>query len=125
MGRDAAGGTASPAGAWTLSRKLWAEFAAMVLVTMGLGFFSLYRLGLVNAVVYQVRDNYLPSAMDTGQLRVAVGALRESELSEVSHAAQHNGAAAAQVPSSAGELSQQAEILNREVAQFLRQVKAA
>ncbi len=83
MGRGAMVRTSGYAGAWSLSRKLSAGFAAMALLTMGLGFFSLYRLGLVNAVVEQVRDNYLPSAMDTGQLRFAVGALRETELNAV------------------------------------------
>ncbi|MCQ8277427.1 methyl-accepting chemotaxis protein [Acetobacteraceae bacterium KSS8] len=43
----------------------------------------------------------------------------------VSQAVQGNGAAATQVMASAGELSQQAEMLNREVSQFLRLVKAA
>ena len=42
---------------------------------------------------------------------------------EVSRLAQDNGAAAAQVMASAGELSQQAETLNREVTHFLRLVK--
>ncbi|MCQ8277234.1 methyl-accepting chemotaxis protein [Acetobacteraceae bacterium KSS8] len=44
---------------------------------------------------------------------------------EVSRASQDNGSAATQVMASAGELSRQSEILNREVRQFLQQVRAA
>ena len=52
--------------------KVTMAFGAVLLVTVGLGVFSIERLGAVNAAAIDVRDGWLPSTSMIGQLASAV-----------------------------------------------------
>jgi len=56
----------------SIGAKLAFVFGAVLIVTVGLGAFSIERLGSVNAAATQVRDDWLPSTAMMGQLASAV-----------------------------------------------------
>ncbi len=63
----------------TIGAKVTFAFSAVLIVTIGLGAFSIQRLGAVNAAATDVRDDWLPSTALMGQLASAVEQYRVLE----------------------------------------------
>ena len=63
------------------SKKLGLAFGTLVLLVMGLGFFSLTQLSRVNATTLQIVDNGMPSLRALGNLKYDTAAMRRAELS--------------------------------------------
>lgn len=56
----------------SIGGKVTLSFGAVLLITLGLGLFSIQRLGAVNDSAMNVRDDWLPSTSLIGQLAAAV-----------------------------------------------------
>lgn len=63
----------------TIRNKITLAFVVVVTSTVGLGAFSLERMGEINAAAEEVRDNSLPSALQLGQLKTAMQQYRIKE----------------------------------------------
>lgn len=65
-----------------IGTKLFLAFATVLFITIGLGLFSVQRLGAVNDAALDVRDNWLPSTVLVSELRSAI---QEFRLDEARH----------------------------------------
>jgi methyl-accepting chemotaxis protein len=67
-----------------IARKLAVAFTLTTLMTIGLGVLSLMRLTALNTQLEAIRDNWMPSVEQLGEMRATLGEFRTFELARIS-----------------------------------------
>ncbi|MCW4455173.1 methyl-accepting chemotaxis protein [Flavobacterium sp. MXW15] len=67
----------------SISRKLLLAFAITSLLTLLLGFFSLWRMALSDTQMDQVNENWMPAVQHLGEMRVQLGEFRAYEQAQL------------------------------------------